>query len=69
MAKNTINRTLEAIPLQNSSISDTLNKIGLIQNLYQLGNISKANEITAAMATFIEKEFDYILSLGNCEEF
>lgn len=69
MAKNTINRTLEAIPLQNSSISDTLNKIGLIQNLYQLGNISKANEITAAMATFIEKEFDYILSLENCEEF
>ncbi len=63
MAKNIMAKTLSAIPLQNSSISDTLNKVGLIQNLYQLGSLSSANQITTATTSFIAKEFDYILSL------
>ena len=63
MAKNVMEKTLSAIPLQNSSISDTLNKVALIQNLYQLGNIDSANQITTATTSFIAKEFDYILSL------
>ena len=63
MAKNVMEKTLSAIPLQNSSISDTLNKVGLIQNLYQLGKLDSANEITKVTSSFIAKEFDYILSL------
>ena len=63
MAKNVMERTLKGIRLQNCSISDTLNKVGLIQNLYQLGMLSNTNQITAATTSFIAKEFDYILSL------
>lgn len=64
MAKNVMAKTLSTIPLQNSSISDTLNKVGLIQNLYGLGQLNRANQITTATSSFIEKEFDYILSLS-----
>ena len=63
MAQNVIEKTLATIPLQNSSISDTLNKVGLIQNLYELGQLNRANQLTKASSSFIEKEFDYILSL------
>ncbi|MES2653194.1 MAG: DUF2723 domain-containing protein [Bacteroidota bacterium] len=63
MAKEVMERTLAAIPLQNSSLSDTLNKIGLVQNLYSLGNLSKANQITEATSAFIAAEFDYIASI------
>ena len=63
MAKAVMKKTLSAIPLQNSSLSDTLNKVALIQNLYLLGNLNHANKLTTATASFIEKEFDYILSL------
>jgi len=63
MAKNIVEKTLAKIPLLNSSISDTLNKVGLIQNLYELAELNRANQLTSATTTFIEKEFDYILSL------
>jgi len=63
MANKVMEKTLSAIPLQNSSISDTLNKIGLVENLYRLKNSNQANLITTATSSYIEKEFDYILSL------
>jgi hypothetical protein len=64
MATKAMEKTLAMIPLQNSSISDTLNKVGLIDNLYQLGNINQGNLIASETSTFIAKEFDYILSLN-----
>lgn len=64
LAKNVVEKTLNNIPLQNSSLADTLNKVGLIQNLYGLGQLNQANQITTATSSFIEKEFDYILSLA-----
>ncbi|RYG17962.1 MAG: DUF2723 domain-containing protein, partial [Chitinophagaceae bacterium] len=44
MAKNVVEKTYNSIPLQNSSLADTLNKVGLIQNLYELGQLSQANQ-------------------------
>ncbi|SFH46935.1 glycosyltransferase family 117 protein [Pedobacter insulae] len=64
MAKKAMQKTMAAIPLANSSISDTLNKVGLIENLYRLGNSNDANQITTATGSYIEKEFEYILSLA-----
>ncbi|MEJ5996333.1 DUF2723 domain-containing protein [Pedobacter sp. Du54] len=63
MAQNVIEKTYSKLLLQNSSISDTLNKVGLIQNLYGLGQLNRANQLTTATSSYIEKEFDYILSL------
>lgn len=63
MAKEVMQKTLSAIPLQNSSLSDTLNKIALVQNLYALGDINRANQITNATTSFIAQEFDYIASI------
>lgn len=68
MANEVMKKTLTAIPLQNSSLSDTLNKIGLAQNLYALGKISKADEIAAATASFVSKEFDYIASINSDQQ-
>lgn len=68
MANRVVNKTLSAIPMQNSSISDTLNKVGLIQNLYGLNQFNRANEMAKSTSTFIEKEFDYILSLEPAQQ-
>ncbi len=63
MARNVVEKTLSSIPLQNSSIADTLTKVGLIQNLYGLGQLNRANQLASQTFSFIDKEFDYILSL------
>ncbi len=68
MANKVVEKTLSAISLQNSSISDTLNKLSLVDNLYSLANVNRANQITLATSSFIEKEFDYILSLKPNEQ-
>jgi len=63
LARQVMKRTLEALPLDNSTISDTLNKVGLIDNLYQLKDISMANRISRNTVSCIGKELDYVLSL------
>ncbi|MES2418234.1 MAG: DUF2723 domain-containing protein [Bacteroidota bacterium] len=63
MAQEVMKKTLAKIPLHNSSIADTVNKIALVQNLYQLKDQASANQIVLTTATYIDKEFDYLLSL------
>ncbi|RZK42568.1 MAG: DUF2723 domain-containing protein [Pedobacter sp.] len=62
-ANQVMQKTLASIPLQNSSISDTLNKVGLVDNLYGLKNITQGNIVSLATVSFIEKELNFILSL------
>ena len=62
-AKKVIKMSLDQLPLKNSSISDTLNKISLVQNLYALKNHHQANEIIKDTTHFLDQELAYILSL------
>lgn len=62
-AKEVMNKSLNKLPLTNSSISDTLGKISLVQNLYYLKDETKATQIAQHTAKYLAQEFDYILSL------
>jgi hypothetical protein len=64
-AEKVIKISLDKLPLKNSSISDTLNKISLAQNLYALKNYQQANRIIEDTTHFIDKEMEYLLSLDN----
>ncbi len=67
-AKVTIKKSLTKLPLTNSSISDTLNKISLIQNLYAVKETDQAKNITKSTFSYISQELDYILSLTMEEQ-
>lgn len=63
-AANVIKMSIDKLPLTNSSISDTLNKISLVQNLYAIKNHHEANRILEDTTRFIDQELTYILSLN-----
>jgi len=67
-AEKVIKMSMDKLPLKNSSISDTLNKISLVQNLYAIKNHKEANRIIEETSHFIDQEFNYILSLTNKEQ-
>ena len=67
-AEKVIKMSIDKLPLKNSSISDTLNKISLVQNLYAVKNHKEANRIIKETSHFIDQEFSYILSLTNNEQ-
>lgn len=67
-AKSVIQKSLKELPLNNSSITDTLHKIALVENLTALNETKKATEISKSTAGFIAQEFDYILSLKPNEQ-
>lgn len=62
-AMEVVNHTLSKIPMQNSSIADTIYKVDLVDHLYQLKDHKRANELASASSSYIEKELEYILSL------
>lgn len=64
-AAKVIKMSIDKLPLTNSSISDTLNKISLVQNLYAIKNHHEANRIIEDTSRFIDQELAYILSLNN----
>ena len=64
-AEKVIKMSMDKLPLENSSISDTLNKISLVQNLYAVKNYNEANRMVKETSQFIDQELDYILSLTN----
>ncbi|WP_199121223.1 DUF2723 domain-containing protein [Pedobacter sp. ASV28] len=68
MAKKVLDKSLKKLPLKNSSISDTLNKVSLVQNLYAIGYRSTANEVAHATQQYISQEFEYILSLNPSQQ-
>jgi hypothetical protein len=68
MAKNVMAKSLKHLPLTNSSISDTLNKISLVQNLYLIKDDQRASSITKATTKYIAQELDFILSLKPEEQ-
>eukprot|EP00388_Colpodella_angusta_P012173 GDKJ01030934.1.p1 GENE.GDKJ01030934.1~~GDKJ01030934.1.p1 ORF type:complete len:784 (+),score=-5.66 GDKJ01030934.1:253-2352(+) len=63
-AKIILSKNLAQLPLTNSSISDTLNKIDLVHNLNRINAHQKANQLSNETSTYIAQEFDYILSLS-----
>jgi len=67
-AEKVIKLSLDKLPLKNSSISDTLNKISLVQNLFAINNHAYANRMIKETSNFIDQEFNYILSLTNKEQ-
>lgn len=67
MAKAVVEKSLRTLPLNNASITDTLNKVGLIQNLYRTGHLNEATALVKDTKSFIENEFDYLLSIKNGE--
>jgi len=64
-AEKVIKLSMDKLPLKNSSISDTLNKISLVQNLYAINHQADANRMIKETSQFIDQEFGYILSLAN----
>ncbi len=68
MAKNVISKSIDQLPLTNSSISDTLNKISLVQNLYLLNEVHQAVKITKNTQQYVSQELDYVLSLTPKEQ-
>ena len=68
LAKNVVAKSLKQLPLTNSSISDTLGKISLVQNLYLVLDQQNANQITKATVSYLAQELDYILSLKPEEQ-
>ena len=68
MAKAVVSKSMKQLPLTNSSIMDTLNKISLVQNLYFLKDAKTANAITKETSRYIAQEFDYILSLDRQQQ-
>lgn len=64
-AERVIQLSMDKLPLKNSSISDTLNKISLVQNLYAINRHGDANRLIKETSQFIDQEFGYILSLAN----
>lgn len=68
MAREVVKKSMAQLPLTNSSISDTLGKISLVQNLYLLKNEAQANRISHATSKYISQELDYILSLKPNEQ-
>lgn len=67
-AKEVINKSLKKLPLTNSSISDTLGKISLTQNLFYLKDESRATQIVKTTSAYLAQEFDYILSLEPTQQ-
>ncbi len=68
LAKQVVSKSLKQLPLTNASITDTANKISLVQNLHLLNTPAQANQITRNTAAYIAQEFDYILSLKPDEQ-
>jgi hypothetical protein len=68
LAKNVLSKSLKQLPLNNSSITDTLNKIPLIQNLYILNENKQAIRLTKTTQNYIAQELDYVLSLTQKEQ-
>jgi hypothetical protein len=68
LAKNVVSKSLKKLPLTNSSITDTLHKISLVQNLYILNDNANARQITHATGKYIAQELDYVLSLKREEQ-
>ncbi len=64
-ARQVVHKSLNDLPLRNTSISDTVNKIGLVNNLLQLKENEKANAIANDAMNYLAKEFNYILSLKS----
>lgn len=62
-AKEVIQKSMNQLPLTNSSISDTLSKISLVQNLYFLKDQHNALHISNTTSKYVAQEFEYILSL------
>lgn len=62
-AEKVMKISMDKLPLKNSSISDTLNKISLVQNLYAIKNYQEANRMIKETSQFIDQELGYILSL------
>lgn len=67
-AKAVISKSVNELPLKNSSIMDTLNKVSLIQNLYVVNEGAQATRIVKETTQFLAQEFNYILSLRPEEQ-
>lgn len=68
MAKTVINKSVNELPLKNSTIMDTLNKVSLVQNLYVVNEGAQATRIAKETTQFLAQEFNYILSLKPEEQ-
>ena len=63
-AQTIMEKSLRDLPMQNSSIADTLNKVYTIQNLYALNQTKAANALANDTAAYIQQELRYIASLS-----
>ncbi len=56
-------KNLRELPLKNSSVDDTLNRISTVRNLYAIGDVKNGNDIAIQTLHFLEKEMNYIGTL------
>ncbi|TDO24766.1 glycosyltransferase family 117 protein [Pedobacter duraquae] len=62
-AANLLIKSVKELPLRNYGISDTLNRIYTVENLYQNKQHAAAKALAADTARFIDQELNYIVSL------
>lgn len=62
-AEQILKKGLRDLPLRNYSITDTINRISTIQNLYALNHLQEAGKLTKETADYLAQEFAYIRTL------
>ena len=62
-AGHIMDKSLKDLPLKNYAVSDTLNRIYTIQNLYALNKTSAANKLARDTTRFVVQELDYVATL------
>jgi hypothetical protein len=68
LAQQTLDKSLRELPLENATITDTVSKISLVQNLHLLNNGEQATKITTATVNYVSQELDYILTLNRSQQ-
>lgn len=56
-------KSLKELPLRNYSVTDTMDRIFTIQNLYALNQLKEANKLAEQTAVYVSQEFDYVSTL------
>jgi len=63
-ADEVMRKSLKDLPLRNYSVTDTMNRIYTIQNLYALNHSDQANKLAKETSDYLEQEFTYVSTLA-----
>lgn len=67
-AKDVLSKGLNELPLRNYSITDTLNKLNTVRNLYASDMASEGNDLALKTTDFVKAELAYISGLKSSHQ-